>query len=225
MFRFDFKDKGMIPPILGTDNTDYLERLCPVLERERIHPSGVVRLRDAAFCEERGIEHLSSSAEHTALLENEDYRRLGHRFGMDGDVIRSGLAAFPTCMAVEYGGKVLLFVSGLAERFFDGKRKPRSLRFYEVAPLDAAYRAKIGDGQTVSSDMVRYGICVACCDMAPTLRNFNRLRNLQRQPVPLTGEQERIVSSLVARPDNVRFPNVEMRVRIPAKGKGQGMNI
>ena len=38
MFRFDFKDKGMIPPILGTDNADYLERLCPVLERERIHP-------------------------------------------------------------------------------------------------------------------------------------------------------------------------------------------
>ena len=171
MFRFDFKDKGMIPPILGTDNTDYLERLCPVLVRERIHPSGVVRLRDAAFCEERGIEHLSSSAEHTALLENEDYRRLGHRFGMDGDVIRSGLAAFPTCMAVEYGGKVLLFdktdggdrmldafLSGLAERFFDGKRKPRSLRFYEVAPLDAAYRAKIGDGQTVSSDMGKYSI-------------------------------------------------------------------
>ena len=172
------------------------------------------------------------------LLENEDYRRLGHRFGMDGDVIRNGLAAFPTCMVVEYEGKVLLFdktdsgdrmldafLSRLAERFFDGKRKPRSLRFYEVAPLDAAYRAKIGDGQTVSSDMVRYGICVACCDMAPTLRNFNRLRNLQRQPVPLTGEQERIVSSLVARPDNVRFPNVEMRVRIPVKRKGQGMNI
>lgn len=94
-----------------------------------------------------------------------------------------------------------------------------------MAPLNAACRAKIGDGQTVSSDMVRYGICVACCDMAPTLRNFNRLRNLQRQPMPLTGEQERIVSSLVARPDNVRFPNVEMRVRIPAKRKGQGMNI
>ena len=99
MFSFDFKDKGMIPPILGTDNADYLERLCPVLEREKIHPSGVVRLRDAAFCEERGIEQLSSSAKHTALLENEDYRRLGHRFGMDGDVIRNGLAAFPTCMA------------------------------------------------------------------------------------------------------------------------------
>ena len=203
MFRFDFRDKDMIPPILGTDNADYLERLCPVLERERIHPSGVVRLRDAAFCEERGIVHLSSSAEHTALLENEDYKRLGHRFGMDGDVIRSGLA----------------------ERFFDGKRKPGSLRFYEVAPLDAVYRAKIGDGQTVSSDMVRYGICVACCDMAPTLRNFNRLRNLQRQPIPLTGEQKRIVSSLVTQPDNVRFPNVEMNVRIPAKRKGQGMNI
>ena len=117
------------------------------------------------------------------------------------------------------------FLKGLTERFFDGKRKPGSLRFYEVAPLDAAYRAKIGDGQTVSPDMVRYGICVAHCDMTPTLRNFNRLRNLQQRPVPLTGEQERIVSSLVTRPDNVRFPNVEMRVRIPAKRKGQGINI
>lgn len=94
MFRFDFRDKSLIPPILGTDNADYLERLMPVLERERIHPSGVVRLRDAAFCEERGIVQLSSSAEHTALLENDDYKRLGHRFGMDGDVIRNGLAVF-----------------------------------------------------------------------------------------------------------------------------------
>lgn len=157
MFRFDFKDKGMIPPILGTNNADYLERLCPVLEREKIHPSGVVRLRDAAFCEERGIEQLSSSAKHTALLENEDYKRLGHRFGMDGDVIRNGLAAFPTCMAVEYGRKVLLFdktdggdrmldafLREVTEGFFDGKRKPENLRFYEVAPLDAAYRAKSG---------------------------------------------------------------------------------
>ena len=80
MFHFDFRDKSMIPTILGTDNRDYLERLTPVLEREKIYPSGVVRLRDAAFCEERGIAHLSSSAEHTALLENEDYKRLGHRF-------------------------------------------------------------------------------------------------------------------------------------------------
>ena len=238
MFRFDFKDKALIPPILGTDNADYLERLCSVLEREKIYPSGVVRLRDAAFCEERGIVHLSSSAEHTALLEDEDYRRLRHRFGMDGDVIRSGLAAFPTCMAVEYGRKVLLFdktdggdrmldgfLKGLTECFFDGKRKPGSLRFYEVAPLDAGYRAGIKDEQEVPADMVRYGICVAHCGMTPTLRNFNRLRNLQRVAVPLTGEQERIVSSLVKRSDNVRFPNVEMRVRIPAKRKGQGMNI
>ena len=220
MFRFDFKDKGMIPPILGTNNADYLERLCPVLEREKIHPSGVVRLRDAAFCEERGIEQLSSLAEHTALLENEDYKRLGHRFGMDGDVIRNRLAVFPTCMAVEYGRKVLLF-----DKTDGGDRMLENLRFYEVAPLDAAYRAKIGDGQAASADMVRYGICVAHCDMAPTLRNFNRLRNLQRGHVPLTKEQERIVSSLVARPDNVRFPNVEMKVRTPAKRKGQGINI
>ena len=147
MFRFDFRDKSLIPPILGTDNADYLERLMPVLERERIHPSGVVRLRDAAFCEERGIVQLSSSAEHTALLENDDYKRLGHRFGMDGDVIRNGLAVFPTCTAVEYGQKVLLlgktdkgdkaleeFLNGLTGHFFDGKRKPEELRFHEVAP-------------------------------------------------------------------------------------------
>ena len=188
--------------------------------------------------EERGIVQLSSLAEHTALLENEDYKRLEHRFGMDGDVIRNGLAAFPTCMAVEYGRKVLLFgktdggdkmldefLNDLTGHFFDGKRKPENLRFYEVAPLDAAYRARIGDGHAASADMVRYGICVAHCDMAPTLRNFNRLRNLQRGHVPLTREQERIVSSLVARPDNVRFQNVEMKVRTPAKRKGQGINI
>jgi len=238
MFSFDFKDKGMIPPILGTDNADYLERLCPVLEREKIHPSGVVRLRDAAFCEERGIEQLSSSAKHTALLENEDYRRLGHRFGMDGDVIRNGLAAFPTCMAVEYGRKVLLFdktdggdrmldafLREVTECFFDKKRKPESLRFYEVAPLNAAYRAKIGDGQAASADMVRYGICVAHCDMAPTLRNFNRLRNLQREHVPLTKEQERIMSQLVARPDNTRFSGPNMSVKVPMKRERRGMKI
>lgn len=238
MFRFDFKDKGMIPPILGTDNADYLERLTPVLERERIHPSGVVRLRDAAFCEERGIVQLSSLAEHTALLENEDYKRLGHRFGMDGDVIRNGLAAFPACTAVEYGQKVLLlgktdkgdkaleeFLNDLAGHFFDGKRKPGELRFHEVAPLDAKYRAEIGDSKMASPDILRYGICTKRCDMAPTLRNFNRLRNLQLMSAPLTKEQERIVSMLITRPDNVRFPDMEVKTRIPLKKKGQSINI
>ncbi|RGX86965.1 DUF6047 family protein [Bacteroides intestinalis] len=238
MFRFDFRDKSLIPGIFGTDNMDYLERLCPVLEQERIHPSGVVRLRDAAFCEERGIVQLSSLAEHTALKENEDYKRLGHRFGMDGDVIRNGLAAFPTCTAVEYGQKVLLlgktdkgdkaledFLNDLTRHFFDGIRKPEELRFHEVAPLDAKYRAEIGNCKTVSPAILRYGICTKRCDMAPTLRNFNRLRNLQPMSAPLTKEQERIVSSLVGLPDNVQFQNVEMKVRTPAKRKGQGINI
>lgn len=238
MFRFDFRDKSMIPPIFGTANTDYLERLCPVLEREKVHPSGVVRLRDAAFCEERGIVQLSASAAHTALTENEDYKRLGHRFGMDGDVIRNGLAAFPTCTAVEYGQKVLLlgksdkgdkaleeFLNDLTGRFFDGKRKPVELRFHEVAPLDAKYRMEIRDCKTASPEILRYGICTKRCDMAPTLRNFNRLRNLQLMRAPLTKEQERIVSLLVTRPDHVRFPDVEMKTGIPFKKKGQSMNI
>ena len=210
MFRFDFRDKSLIPPILGTDNADYLERLMPVLERERIHPSGVVRLRDA----------------------------LGHRFGMDGDVIRNGLAVFPTCTAVEYGQKVLLlgktdkgdkaleeFLNGLTGHFFDGKRKPEELRFHEVAPLDAEFRAEIGDCKTTSPDILRYGICTKRCDMAPTLRNFNRLRNLQLMRAPLSKEQQRIVSLLVTRPDNVRFPETEVKTSMPFKKKGQSINI
>ena len=238
MFRFDFRDKSLIPPILGTDNANYLERLTPVLERERIHPSGVVRLRDAAFCEERGIVQLSSSAEHTVLLENDDYKRLGHRFGMNGDVIRNGLAVFPTCTAVEYGQKVLLlgktdkgdkaleeFLNDLTGYFFDGKRKPEELRFHEVAPLDAEFRAEIGDCKTTSPDILRYGICTKRCDMAPTLRNFNRLRNLQLMRAPLSKEQQRIVSLLVTRPDNVRFPETEVKTSMPFKKKGQSINI
>lgn len=106
MFRFDFRDKSKIPEIRATDNADYLQRLCPVLKQEKIHPSGIVRLRDAAFCCERGIAPLSVSAAHSALTENEDYNRLAYRFGMDGHVIRNGLAAFPTCTAVEFGKTV-----------------------------------------------------------------------------------------------------------------------
>lgn len=64
------------------------------------------------------------------MLENEDYKVAATSFRMNGDVIRSGLAAFPTYMSVEHGRKVLLFdktdggdrmldefLSGLAERF------------------------------------------------------------------------------------------------------------
>lgn len=228
----------MIPPILGTDNRDYLERLTPVLEREKIRPSGVVRLRDAAFCEERGIRQLSASATHTALAENEDYQRLAHRFGTDGHVIRNGLAVFPTCTAVEYGRKVWLFdktekgdrelarlLGGLTERFFEGKRKPEELKFYEVAPLDAKYRSTIGDCRVVSPEILSYGICTKRLDMAPTLRNFNRLRNLPPVNVTLTREQERIVSQLVARPDNTRFLGPDISVKVPMKREGRGMKI
>ena len=158
----------MIPTILGTDNRDYLERLTPVLEREKIYPSGVVRLRDAAFCEERGIRQLSASAAHTALAENEDYQRLAHRFGTDGHVIRNGLAVFPTCTAVEYGQKVLLFdkteigdkelaklLDGITEKFFEGKGKPKELGFYEITPLNAKYRSTMGDWQVAGDIKLR----------------------------------------------------------------------
>ena len=61
--------------------------------------------------------------------------------------------------------------------------------------------------------------------MAPTLRNFNRLRNLQLMRAPLSKEQQRIVSLLVTRPDNARFPEAEVKTRIPFKKKGQSINI
>ncbi len=237
MFRFDFRDKGMIPPIFVMDNADYLERLCPVLEWERIHPSGVVRLRDAAFCKERSIVQLSSSAEHTVLLKNDDYKRMGHRFGMDGDVIRNGLAAFPTCAVVEYGQKVLLlrktnkgdkaleeFLNDLTVHFFDGKQKPEDLRLHEVAPLNVKYWVEIGNCMTVSPDIFRYGICTKRYDMALTLKNFNRLRNLQLMRVPLSKEQQRIISLLVTRPDNAWFLETEMKRRT-FKKKGRSVNI
>lgn len=94
-----------------------------------------------------------------------------------------------------------------------------------MAPLDAKFRAEIGDCKTASPDILRYGICTKRCGMAPTLRNFNRLRNLQLMSAPLTKEQERIVSMLVTRPDNVRFPDMEVKTRIPFKKKKQSMNI
>ena len=139
---------------------------------------------------------------------------------------------------MEYGQKVFLlgktdkgdkaleeFLNDLAGHFFDGKRKPGELRFHEVAPLDAKYRAEIGDCKTASPDILRYGICTKRCGMAPTLINFNRLRNLQLMSAPLTKEQERIVSMLVTRPDNVRFPDMEVKTRIQFKKKGQSINI
>ncbi|MRX94223.1 hypothetical protein GKD90_26440, partial [Parabacteroides goldsteinii] len=76
-----------------------------------------------------------------------------------------------------------------------------------------------------SPDILRYGICTKRCDMAPTLRNFNRLRNLQLMRAPLSKEQERIVSLLVTQPDNARFPETEVKTRIPFKKKGQIINI
>ncbi|MBS4962877.1 MAG: hypothetical protein KH019_06890 [Phocaeicola dorei] len=207
MFRFDFRDKSMIPTILGTDNRDYLERLTPVLEREKIYPSGVVRLRDAAFCEERGIRQLSASAAHTALAENEDYQRLAHRFGTIGDK------------------ELAKLLDGITEKFFEGKGKPKELGFYEIAPLNAKYRSTMGDWQVASPEILNYGICTKRLDMAPTLRNFNRLRNLPLVKVPLTKEQERIMSQLVARPDNTRFSGPNMSVKVPMKRERRGMKI
>lgn len=236
MFRFDFRDKSKIPEIRATDYADYLQRLCPVLKQEKIHPSGIVRLRDAAFCCERGIAPLSVSAAHSALTENEDYNRLAYRFGMDGHVIRNGLAAFPTCTAVEFGKTVWIFSKDQAgdkalnkfmqERtanFFKKKVQPEELRIYEVAPLDAVFRFSLKDYQKASPDLLKYGICTVRQEMTPTLRNFNRLMNRLSERLPLTGEQEQVVSVLNSRPDKAEYQAVAKTG--PFKKKEQSIKL
>ena len=81
------------------------------------------------------------------------------------------------------------FLNDLTVHFLDGKRKPKELRLHEVAPLAAKFRAEIGDCKTASPDIFRYGICTKRCDMAPTLRNFNRLGDLQLVCAPLPNER------------------------------------
>ena len=39
------------------------------------------------------------------------------------------------------------FLNDLTVHFLDEKRKPKELRLHEVAPLDAKFRAEIGDWQ------------------------------------------------------------------------------
>lgn len=110
------------------------------------------------------------------------------------------------------------FLNDLTVHFLDEKRKPKELRLHEVAPLDAKFRAEIGDCKTASPDIFRYGICTKRCDMAPTLRKFNRLGDLRLVCAPLLNERW-IVSPPVARPDNARFPPPEVKTRIPFKKK------
>lgn len=116
------------------------------------------------------------------------------------------------------------FLNDLTVHFLDEKRKPKELRLHEVAPLDAKFRTEIGDCKTASPDIFRYGICTKRCDMAPTLRKFNRLGDLRLVCAPLLNERW-IVSPPVARPDNARFPPPEVKTRIPFKKKKQSMNI
>ena len=93
MFRYDFKNRNLIPPIKD-DNADYLLRLGPVLAKENIQPVNVMRLRDAAFCIEHRIPLFTEEAEHRALRNNEEYNRLADRYGTDRFVIRGGQAIF-----------------------------------------------------------------------------------------------------------------------------------
>ena len=116
------------------------------------------------------------------------------------------------------------FLNDLTVHFLDEKRKPKELRLHEVAPLDAKLGEKSGDYKTASPDIFRYGICTKRCDMAPTLRKFNRLGDLRLVCAPLLNERW-IVSPPVARPDNARFPPPEVKTRIPFKKKKQSMNI
>lgn len=155
MFRYDFKNRSLIPSIKD-DNADYLLRLSPVLARENIQPVNVMRLRDAAFCIEHRIPLFTEEAEHRVLRNNEEYNRLADRYGTDRFVIRGGQAIFPTYTAVECGSDIFLFTKTRtgdaalhdylqyqANSFFGDKLQPDKLRLYDIAPagVDLSHKA------------------------------------------------------------------------------------
>lgn len=96
LFRCDLPDKNLIPPMERSDMDGYPEKIAGIMRKRGLGPADAVRLRDAAFCIEHGIDPLSEAGRHRALLDNPDYTAHADRYGTGIHVIRSGEAIFPT---------------------------------------------------------------------------------------------------------------------------------
>ena len=65
--------------------------------------------------------------------------------------------------------------------------------------------------------------CTVRQEMTSTLRNFNRLMNRLSERLPLTGEQEQVVSVLNSRPDKAEYQAVAKTG--PFKKKEQSIKL
>lgn len=96
LFRCDLPDKTQIPDLYTFDKEDYPRRIMKNMIQHGLGPTAVLRLRDAAFCIEHGIDPLSEEGRHHTLIHNPDYVAKASRYGTGLHVIRAGEAVFPT---------------------------------------------------------------------------------------------------------------------------------
>ena len=80
-------------------------------------PDAAVRLRTAAYCRDKGLNPLSPDGSHMALCQDADYLH-DLRYGPGINVIRCGMAPFPTVPLADCDGTCRLFASHEALRLF-----------------------------------------------------------------------------------------------------------
>lgn len=153
-------------------------------------PDAAVRLRTAAYCRDKGLDPLSPDGSHMALCQDADYLH-DLRYGPGINVIRCGMAPFPTVPLADCDGTCRLFASHEALRLFlqrqarDYFRQEYSMQrlaLYDVAPLETEIRSalhrtrkKPGEGITIEQKVVLpYAIPHGVFDMAPDLEHYLR---------------------------------------------------
>lgn len=98
-----------VPGLAERPGREYFARVCPDLIRIGIVPEHIVRLRDAVYCRETGIELLTPEAGHTALSRRSDYGDKQMGYGACIPELKGVLPDFRACNAVELSEGVLLF--------------------------------------------------------------------------------------------------------------------
>ena len=153
-------------------------------------PDAAVRLRTAAYCRDKGLNPLSPDGSHMALCQDADYLH-DLRYGPGINVIRCGMAPFPTVPLADCDGTCRLFASHEALRlflqrqardYFRQEYPMQRLALYDVAPLETGIRSalhrtrkKPGEGITIEQKAVLpYAIPHGIFDMAPDLEHYLR---------------------------------------------------
>lgn len=114
-------------------------------------PDAAVRLRTAAYCRDKGLNPLSPDGSHMALCQDADYLH-DLRYGPGINVIRCGMAPFPTVPLADCDGTCRLFASHEALRlflqrqardYFRQEYPMQRLALYDVAPLETGIRSAL----------------------------------------------------------------------------------